>query len=73
MVLPVCRRNVESEGIMNDTFSFIAAFACIMMFTLGATQIVDQVKGAQVTACSVTFKGYDGNKHQYIGTGELWK
>jgi hypothetical protein len=58
---------------MNDTFSFLAAFACIMMFTLGATQIVDQVKGAQVTACSVTFKGYDGNKHQYIGSGEVWK
>jgi len=58
---------------MNDTFSCVAAVACIMMFTLGATQIVDQVKGPQVSACSITFKGFDGNKHQYIGTGEVWK
>jgi len=58
---------------MNDTFSCIAAVTCIMMFTLGATQIVDQVKGPEVLACSVTFKGYDGNKHQYIGSGEVWK
>jgi len=58
---------------MGETYSFVAAVACIMMFTLGATQIVDQVKGPQVSACSVTFKGYDGNRHQYIGTGEVWK
>jgi hypothetical protein len=58
---------------MNDTLSCVMAVACIMMFTLGATQIVDQVKGPQVSACSVTFKGYDGNKHTYIGSGEVWK
>jgi len=58
---------------MNDTFSFLAAVFCIMMFTLGATQIVDQIKGPQVTACSITIKDFNGNKHQYIGTGEVWK
>jgi len=58
---------------MGDTLSCVVAVFSIMMFTLGATQIVDQVKGPQVSACSVTFKGYDGNKHQYIGTGEVWK
>jgi len=58
---------------MNDTFSCIAAVFCIIMFTLGATQIVDQIKGPQVSACSVTFKDFNGNKHQYIGTGEVWK
>jgi len=58
---------------MDDTSSFLAAVACIIMFALGCTQIVDQVKGPEVSACSITFKGYDGNKHQYIGTGEAWK
>ncbi len=56
-----------------DTMSFLVAVLMIMGVTLGATQIVDQVKGPQVSACSVTFKGYDGNKHQYIGSGEVWK
>jgi hypothetical protein len=58
---------------MSDTLSCVAAVACIMMFTLGATQIVDQVKGPVVSACEITFKDFNGNKHQYIGTGEVWK
>ena len=57
---------------MNDTFSFVVATACIMMFTLGATQIVDQVKGPVVSACEITFKDFNGNKHTYVGRGEVF-
>lgn len=57
---------------MSDTFSFIAAVSCIMMFTLGATQIVDHAKGSVVTSCEITFKDFNGNKHSYIGKGEVF-
>jgi hypothetical protein len=56
---------------MSDTGSFLAAVAMIMLVTLGMTQIIDKVKGPMVSACEITFKGFDGNKHTYIGRGEV--
>ena len=54
----------------NDYFVLFIMLIVIYVLT---EHIVDQVKGPQVTACSVTFKDFNGNKHTYIGTGEVWK
>jgi hypothetical protein len=57
---------------MSDTGSFLAAVAMIMLVTLGMTQIIDKIKPAVVKDCSITFKDYNGNKHTYVGRGEVF-
>jgi hypothetical protein len=56
---------------MTDTQSFLLAVTIIMLATLGVTRIVDHVKGPVVSACEITFKDFNGNKHMYIGKGKV--
>ena len=62
-----------NESYFTDGWSVVIAISVIVLVAMGMTRIVDWAKGPQVSACSVTFKGYDGNKHTYIGSGEVWK
>jgi hypothetical protein len=57
---------------MNDTQSFLVAVACLMVLALAGTRIVDFVVGPQVRECSITFSDSTGNRHQFIGKGEVW-
>jgi hypothetical protein len=62
---------------MTDTQSFLFAVSITMLCAIGCTQIVDNVKRYYsepiILACAITVKGSDGNKHQYIGQGEVWQ
>jgi len=62
-----------NESYFTDGWSVVIAISVIVLVAMGMTRIVDWAKGPTVSQCSITFKGYDGNKHQYIGTGEVWK
>jgi hypothetical protein len=57
---------------MSDTGSFLLAVAVIMCVALSATRVIDFVKGPQVRECSITFSDAGGNRHQFIGKGEVW-
>lgn len=61
---------------MTDTQSFLCATSIIIMCAIGSTQIVDSVKryysDPVVMACAIEYRGNDGNKHVYVGSGEAW-
>jgi hypothetical protein len=63
-------KRLEAANI-SDTAVFLTAVVLIMLVTLGTTKIVDHVKGPVVSACEITFKDFNGNKHMYIGKGEV--
>jgi hypothetical protein len=51
----------------------LCATSIILLCTLGIFSIWDKtMKPPIVTACTVEFKGYDGNNHVYVGQGEIW-
>jgi hypothetical protein len=57
---------------MSDTGSFLIAVSLIICVALAGTRIVDFVKGPTVQACSITFSDATGNRHVFIGQGEVW-
>jgi hypothetical protein len=57
---------------VTDTQSFLIAVAAIMCVAMSATRIVDFVVGPKVQACTITFSDSTGNRHQFIGKGEVW-
>ena len=60
-----------NESHFKDTPSFLIAVACIYMVAIGGTQIVDWLTPPKVEACSITFSDATGNRHTFIGQGEL--
>jgi hypothetical protein len=57
---------------VTDTQSFLIAVAAIMCVALSATHVIDFVKGPIVRDCSITFSDSTGNRHVFIGKGEVW-
>ena len=57
---------------MSDTQTFLIAVSLIICVALAGTRIVDFVKGPTVQACSITFSDATGNRHVFIGQGEVW-
>jgi len=57
---------------MSDTGSFLIAVSLIICVTLAGTRIIDFVVGPKVAACTITFSDATGNRHQFIGKGEVW-
>jgi hypothetical protein len=57
---------------MTDTQTFLIAVAAIMCVALSATRIVDWMQPQKVQACTITFSDASGNRHQFIGKGEVW-
>jgi hypothetical protein len=57
---------------VTDTQSFLIAVAAIMCVAMSATRVIDFVKGPVVKECSITFSDASGNRHQFIGKGEVW-
>lgn len=57
---------------MSDTQVFLLAVASLMVLALAGTRIVDFVVGPQVRECSITFSDATGNRHVFIGEGEVW-
>jgi hypothetical protein len=57
---------------MSDTGSFLLAVAALMCVALSATRVIDFVKGPVVKECTITFSDVTGNRHQFIGKGEVW-
>ena len=52
---------------------FLTAVAIIMLCTIGVLSIWDKtMKPPVVKECAITFKDFNGNKHTYIGKGEIW-
>jgi hypothetical protein len=57
---------------MTDTPSFLLAVSLIICVTLAGTRIIDWLHGPKVEACTITFSDAGGNRHQFIGKGEVW-
>jgi len=55
-----------------DDWSFVRAVAAIMVLALAGTRIIDFVVGPQPVSCTITFSDAGGNRHQFIGKGEVW-
>ena len=58
---------------MTDTQTFIIAVAAIMCVALASTRIIDWIQGPKVQACTITFSDAGGNRHQFIGQGDVWR
>lgn len=56
---------------MTDTQSFLIAVACLMVLALAMTRIVDFAVGPVVRDCSITVSDSTGNRHVFIGKGEV--
>ena len=57
---------------MSDDQSFIIAVFAIICVAIAGIHINEYIAGPKVSACSITFKDGQGNKHTYIGSGEVW-
>jgi len=57
---------------MSDTASFLIAVSLIICVTFAGTRIIDWIRGPKVAACTITFSDASGNRHQFIGKGEVW-
>ena len=52
---------------------FLCAVSIIMLCTIGVLSIWDKtMKPPVVKECAITFKDFNGNKHTYIGEGEIF-
>jgi hypothetical protein len=52
---------------------FLTAVSIIMLCTIGVLSIWDKtMQPPVVKECAITFKGPDGNKHTFIGEGEVF-
>jgi hypothetical protein len=57
---------------MTDTKWFLLSVSLIMCVTLAGTRIIDFIAGPKVQACTITFSDATGNRHQFVGQGEVW-
>jgi hypothetical protein len=57
---------------MTDTQSFLLAVSLIICVTIAGTRIIDWIHGPKVAACTITFSDATGNRHQFIGSGEVY-
>lgn len=57
---------------MSDTQSFLIAVSLIICVALAGTRIIDWIQGPKVQACTITFSDAAGNRHQFVGKGEVW-
>lgn len=57
---------------MSDTQVFLTAVFIIVLCAIGGVRIVEWIQGPKVQQCSVTIKDFNGNKHTFIGKGEVW-
>lgn len=60
-----------NESHFSDGWSFIMAVAIIILCAIGAIRIIDWIAGPKVEACSITFSDATGNRHTFIGEGEV--
>ena len=63
--------DVMNESHFSDGWSFLIAVALLVFFAIGGTQIVDWMKKPVVSQCSITFSDAAGNRHTFIGQGEV--
>jgi hypothetical protein len=57
----------------HELIIFLTTVSIIMLCTIGVLSIWDKtMKPPVVKECAITFKGPDGNKHTFIGEGEIW-
>ena len=57
---------------MSDTHSFLIAVFAIISVAIAGIKIMEYIAGPRVSECSITFKDSGGNKHQFIGLGEVY-
>lgn len=57
---------------MSETKVFLIALFSLMCVALAMTRIIDFVVGPQPVACTITFSDAGGNRHQFVGKGEVW-
>ena len=59
---------------MSDTTTFLIAVLTLVLAANGFFKFWDLATAKPETvACSITLKDFNGNKHQIIGEGEIWK
>jgi len=58
--------------ITQDDLTFLLAVASLICVALSATRVIDFVKGPVVRDCSITVSDSTGNRHVFIGKGEVW-
>jgi len=57
---------------MSDTHSFLIAVFAIVSVAIAGIHINEYIAGPKVSECSITFKDAGGNKHQFIGRGQVY-
>jgi len=57
---------------MSETKVFLIAVFSLICVALAMTRIIDFVIRPQPVACTITFSDATGNRHQFIGKGEVW-
>jgi hypothetical protein len=63
---------IPQEPIMPDTVAFLAAVVCIVILTIGLTSIAAMLHPPRETECRVSFSDGGGNRHEFVGRGQIY-
>jgi len=58
---------------MSNKKSLVLILISVFLIIVGGTILINALPITTVNDCTITFEDFNGNKHQYIGKGEVWK